>query len=417
MAGPGSSFGGRRKVVKKGLGFTLMVVGQSGTGRTTFVNTLCESPVIEHKAPVAPEMAHQEDGIKINPVNVELEEDGVRISLTVVDTPGFGDQIDNGFTFNEIMGYLERQYDDILAEESRIKRNPRFRDNRVHALLYFITPTGHALRELDIELMRRLSPRVNVIPVIGKSDTLTPGELQAFKRRVMEDIEYYSIPIYNFPYDVEEDEEETIQDNSELRALMPFAIVGSEEEIEVNGEPVRARRYPWGIVEVDNPQHSDFQRLRNALLSTHLTDLKEITAKDYFLYEQYRTEKLSRSVVGGQPGGPEYGDSQDASVLPEDLATQSVRLKEDQIRREEERLRELELRSQREIAERRQELLAKEQLLRSLEARLAAAEASGGTPPPPPPAIHSPTPVSPQQQGQAHPVLTPGGQNGHDGMQ
>lgn len=42
------------------------------------------------------------------------------------------------------MGYLERQYDDILAEESRIKRNPRFRDNRVHALLYFITPTGHA---------------------------------------------------------------------------------------------------------------------------------------------------------------------------------------------------------------------------------------------------------------------------------
>lgn len=46
-------------------------------------------------------------------------------------------------SFSEIVGYLERQYDDILAEESRIKRNPRFRDNRVHALLYFITPTGH----------------------------------------------------------------------------------------------------------------------------------------------------------------------------------------------------------------------------------------------------------------------------------
>jgi len=46
--------------------------------------------------------------------------------------------------FQKIVGYLERQYDDILAEESRIKRNPRFRDNRVHALLYFIPPTGHA---------------------------------------------------------------------------------------------------------------------------------------------------------------------------------------------------------------------------------------------------------------------------------
>jgi septin family protein len=35
--------------------------------------------------------------------------------------------------------------------------------------------------------------------------------------KIMEDIEYYDIPIYNFPYDVEEDDEETIQDNSELR--------------------------------------------------------------------------------------------------------------------------------------------------------------------------------------------------------
>lgn len=93
----------------------------------------------------------------------------------------------------------------------------------------------------------------------------------------MEDVEYYSIPVYNFPYDVEEDDEETIQDNSELRALLPFAIVGSEEEFMINGESVRGRRYPWGIVEVDNPTHSDFARLRQALLVTHLTDLKEIT--------------------------------------------------------------------------------------------------------------------------------------------
>jgi septin family protein len=27
----------------------------------------------------------------------ELEEDGVRIALTIVDTPGFGDNIDNEF--------------------------------------------------------------------------------------------------------------------------------------------------------------------------------------------------------------------------------------------------------------------------------------------------------------------------------
>jgi len=35
--------------------------------------------------------------------------------------------------------------------------------------------------------------------------------------KIMQDIEYYDIPVYNFPYDVEEDDEETIQDNSKLR--------------------------------------------------------------------------------------------------------------------------------------------------------------------------------------------------------
>lgn len=248
----------------------------------------------------------------------------------------------------------------MLAEESRIKRNPRFRDNRVHALLYFIPPTGHALREIDIELMRRLSPRVNVIPVVGKADSLTPAELKGFKKRIMEDVEHYDIPVYNFPYDVEEDDEDTIADNSELRALMPFAIVGSEDEIEIDGQLVRARIYPWGVVEVDNPKHSDFSRLRSALLNTHLTELKSLTHD--VLYETYRTEKLSRTVQSDQ----------DSSVLPEDLASQGMRLKEEQLRREEEKLREIELKVQREIQEKRQELLAKEESLRNLESRLAA---------------------------------------------
>jgi len=339
-----------------------MVCGASGTGRTTFVNTLCGKKVLQAKDADDATNAHLEEGVRIKPITVELEldEEGTRISLTIVDTPGFGDQIDNEASFGEIVGYLERQYDDILAEESRIKRNPRFRDNRVHALLYFITPTGHGLRELDIELMKRLSPRVNVIPVIGKADSLTPAELAESKKLVMEDIEHYRIPVYNFPYDIEEDDEDTVEENAELRGLMPFAIVGSEEVVEIGGRKVRARQYPWGVVEVDNPRHSDFLAIRSALLHSHLADLKEITHD--FLYENYRTEKLSKSVEGGAGA--------DSSMAPEDLASQSVRLKEEQLRREEEKLREIEVKVQREINEKRQELLARESQLKEIEARM-----------------------------------------------
>ncbi|KAJ5317542.1 hypothetical protein N7508_002050 [Penicillium antarcticum] len=344
----------RKKNVKKGIQFCLMVCGASGTGRTTFVNTLCGKQVLEGKDADDAANAHIEEGVRIKPVTVgELNRSPHGANS------GFG----------EIVGYLERQYDDILAEESRIKRNPRFRDNRVHVLLYFITPTGHGLRELDIELMKRLSPRVNVIPVIGKADSLTPAELAESKKLIMEDIEHYRIPVYNFPYDIEEDDEDTVEENAELRGLMPFAIVGSEDFVEIDNKKVRARQYPWGVVEVENPRHSDFLAIRSALLHSHLADLKEITHD--FLYENYRTEKLSKSVDGATP-------PQDSTMNPEDLASQSVRLKEEQLRREEEKLREIELKVQREIAEKRQELLARESQLREIEARMQREQQSQG---------------------------------------
>ncbi|THU96747.1 septin [Dendrothele bispora CBS 962.96] len=369
----------RRKSRAKGVQFTLMVVGASGTGRTTFVNTLVESDLLEHKICDDPHATAMEEPVNIKPVNIELEEDGTRVSLTIVDTPGFGDNIDNDLAFQEIVNYLERQYDDILAEQSRIKRNPRFRDNRVHALLYFVPPTGHHLREIDIRLMQKLSHRVNVIPVIGRADSFTVSELKGFKKRIMEDIQHYDIPVYNFPYDVEEDDEETIEMNQELRALLPFAIISSEEEVNIDGEAVRARVYPWGVAQVDNPDHSDFTILRSAILGTHMYDLKSLTEE--VLYETYRTEKLSKAV---------HGYDRESSILPEDLANQSVLIKEEQLRKEEEKLREIELRVQREINEKRQQLLAKEESLRNLESRLASQGSESALASPIPSSITSP---------------------------
>ena len=57
-------------------------------------------------------------------------------------------------------------------------------DNRIHACVFFIQPTGHSLKPLDIEVMKRLHTKVNLIPVIAKSDTLTDEEITAFKARV-----------------------------------------------------------------------------------------------------------------------------------------------------------------------------------------------------------------------------------------
>lgn len=40
------------------------------------------------------------------------------------------------------------------------------------------------LKPLDIETMKRLGSRVNLIPVIAKADTMTPQDILAFKENV-----------------------------------------------------------------------------------------------------------------------------------------------------------------------------------------------------------------------------------------
>lgn len=42
----------------------------------------------------------------------------------------------------------------------------------------------NSLKPLDIEVMKRLGTRVNLIPVIAKADTMTPKDLDKFKQRV-----------------------------------------------------------------------------------------------------------------------------------------------------------------------------------------------------------------------------------------
>lgn len=60
----------------------------------------------------------------------------------------------------------------------------------------------------------------------------------------------------------------------------------------------------------------------------------------------------------------------DYSMNRQDLASQSARLMEEQLRREEKKLRDIEVKMQREINEKRQELLVRERQLKEIETRM-----------------------------------------------
>lgn len=113
----------------------------------------------------------------------DIQESGVRLRLTVVDTPGYGDFVNNEESWQPILANIEARFDSYLEQENRVNRN-KLVDNRIHALIYFIEPTGHALKPVDVEFMKRLHTKVNLIPVIAKADTMTEEEIVAFKQRV-----------------------------------------------------------------------------------------------------------------------------------------------------------------------------------------------------------------------------------------
>src|SRR6187402_202977 len=105
------------------------------------------------------------------------------VRLTVIDTPGFGDYVNNRDSWMPIIEFLDDQHESYMLQEQQPSRLEKI-DLRVHACLYFIRPTGHTLKPLDIEVMKRLSSRVNLIPVVAKADTLSPADLARFKQRV-----------------------------------------------------------------------------------------------------------------------------------------------------------------------------------------------------------------------------------------
>ena len=51
------------------------------------------------------------------------------------------------------------------------------------------------MRQLDIELMKQIQHKVNIVPIIGKADTLTEPEMKRLKKRILNDIQENNIQV------------------------------------------------------------------------------------------------------------------------------------------------------------------------------------------------------------------------------
>eukprot|EP00076_Gallus_gallus_P045664 XP_025011202.1 septin-5 isoform X1 [Gallus gallus] len=304
-----------RKSVKKGFDFTLMVAGESGLGKSTLVNSLFLTDLYKDRKLLNAEgklgtkggggshhycraLTHMllfkeriNQTVEIVKHTVDIEEKGVKLKLTIVDTPGFGDAVNNTECWKPITDYIDQQFEQYFRDESGLNRK-NIQDNRVHCCLYFISPFGHGLRPVDVEFMKALHEKVNIVPLIAKADCLIPSEIRKLKERIREEIDKFGIKVYQFPECDSDEDEEFKQQDRELKESAPFAVIGSNTVVEAKGQRVRGRLYPWGIVEVENQAHCDFVKLRNMLIRTHMHDLKDVTCDVH--YENYRAQCIQQ---------------------------------------------------------------------------------------------------------------------------
>ncbi|XP_031808978.1 septin-8 isoform X5 [Sarcophilus harrisii] len=267
------------KSVSQGFSFNILCVGETGIGKSTLMNTLFNT-IFETE-----ESGHYEACVRLRPRTYDLQESNVHLKLTIVDAVGFGDQINKDE--RPIVDYIDTQFENYLQEELKIQRSLfDYHDTRIHVCLYFITPTGHSLKSLDLVTMKKLDSKVNIIPIIAKADTISKSELHKFKNKIMNELDKNGVQIYQFPTD----DEAVAEINAVMNAHLPFAVVGSTDEIKVGNKLVRARQYPWGIVQVENESHCDFVKLREMLIRVNMEDLREQTHNRH--YELYRRHKL-----------------------------------------------------------------------------------------------------------------------------
>lgn len=253
-----------------------MVAGGTNLGKSTFLNCLFEQDIVPD---------NQGSNQSLNLYSLNYDSEGIKKKISVIDTPSFGTTSNDEKKHSNIVNYLKQQFDIFLAEESKIRRNPRFEDTRVHCLIYFVSPSVHGMKKNDIDFLKKVAKLVNIIPVVGKSDGLTAEELNSLRRKVKQQFKENEIEIYDFEKDLFD---RNLEMNANINENVPFSIINYEN---YNTHSEKVRTLPWGVINIEDKMNCDYVLVKEILLSNYIDNLMEKTANK--LYEEYRSEILS----------------------------------------------------------------------------------------------------------------------------
>ncbi|KAI9803700.1 MAG: hypothetical protein M1833_000612 [Piccolia ochrophora] len=143
-------------------------------------------------------------------------------NICFVDTPGYGGQISYAESIDLVVGYVEAQYKKMLSlseltDGEALGLLSGDGGSLVDVVLYLITED---ITAVDIEFMRRLSSLTNVVPLIGKADTLSSDQVSSTKAAVLRELQNTNITPFFFGKSVRE----AMQDS---QLPLPYAVASA----------------------------------------------------------------------------------------------------------------------------------------------------------------------------------------------
>lgn len=79
------------RIVRDGFAFNILVVGSTGVGKSTLIESL-----FNHKFPESSAKTHLLQNVDLHVQKQELQEKNIKMRLSIAETRGFGDQINKG---------------------------------------------------------------------------------------------------------------------------------------------------------------------------------------------------------------------------------------------------------------------------------------------------------------------------------
>ncbi|KKA27906.1 hypothetical protein TD95_004201 [Thielaviopsis punctulata] len=329
--------------------FNALIIGTKNSGKTSFLEFLKTALALPAKK--RSRKADEEETVYRAPQGhfiphfVETEIDNERIGLTLWDSEGLEKNVVD-LQLREMLAFLESKFEDTFTEEMKVIRSPGVQDTHIHAVFLVLDParldrnmaatrsaangagnkymqnsTGILDNDLDLQVMRTLTGKTTIIPVISKADTITTKHMAMLKRGVAESLKKANLdPLA--PLGLEDegsdssrldeaDEDDSTDSNSGSRpnghkespaGSISGSLQNSTEELpflplsiispDLYEPGVVGRQFPWGFADPYNEEHCDFTRLKEAVFAEWRGDLRELSRERW--YEGWRTSRLNR---------------------------------------------------------------------------------------------------------------------------